>query len=233
MEERLTVMRIREGSVLAGAGAIAFSVFTAIAVTFGGAPGGNYLESDVANYVAIGHFPTVIVTGYLALFGVLGLICVFAYLREMVGVEPAHNLATNIFWGAGLAAAASMAVGWGFVTGIAVAAAEGGSSNPGNTVAASISHPVTYALSDTSINVIYGSGGFMLGFALIALMVASRGTIPDWLRWLTLIIGVLAIAAPAYFPSFAIPIWGIVMGIWLIATGRASSSTVRVTQPAA
>jgi hypothetical protein len=52
----------------------------------------------------------------------------------------------------------------------------------------------------------------MLGFALIALMLASRGMLPGWLRWLTLIIGVLAVGAPAYFPGFAIPVWGIVMG---------------------
>jgi hypothetical protein len=142
-------------------------------------------------------------------------------------------LATNIFWGAGLAAAASMAVGWGLVTGIAVAAAESGSSNPGNTVAASISHPETYALSDTSINVIYGSGGFMLGFALVALMVASRGTLPSWLRWLTLIIGVLAIGAPAYLPAFAVPIWGIVVGVWLIAAGRIPRHAVIATQQSA
>ena len=225
--------RIRDGRALAGAGAIAFSVFTTIAVAVGGAPGGNYVESDVASYVAIGHLPTVIVTGYLALLGVLGLICVFAYLREVVSVEPARKLAMNIFWGAGLAAAASIAVGWGLVTGIAVAAAEGGSSNPGNTVAASISHPETYALSDTSINVIYGSGGFMLGFALIALMVASRGTLPGWLRWLTLIIGVLAVGAPAYLPAFAVPIWGIVIGAWLIASGPVPRRAVMATQQSA
>ncbi|HEV2035700.1 MAG TPA: hypothetical protein VGU71_16160 [Candidatus Dormibacteraeota bacterium] len=227
------MLRIREGSALAGVGAIAFSVFTVLGFAVGGAPGGNYRESDVANYVSIGHLPTVIVTGYLALFGVLGLICVFAYLREVVSVDPGHKLATSIFWGTGLAAAASMAVGWGLVTGIAVAAAEGGSSNPGNAVGGAISHPETYALSDTSLNVIAGSGGFMLGFALISLMVASRGTLPDWLRWLTLVIGVLAVAAPAYFPAFAIPVWGIVMGAWLIAAGRASNSVARATQPTA
>ncbi|HEV2414333.1 MAG TPA: hypothetical protein VGX27_05960, partial [Candidatus Dormibacteraeota bacterium] len=65
---------------------------------------------------------------------------------------------------------------------------------------------------------------------LIALMVASRGTLPDWLRWVTLILGVLAIAAPAYFPSFAIPIWGMVMGVWLIGAGRFSRGAVVATQ---
>ena len=227
------MLRIREGSILAGAGAIAFSVLTAVGITVGAAPGGNYTESDVANYVSIGHLPTVIVTGYLALVGVLGLICVFAYLREAIGVDPGRKFATNIFWGTGLAAAASMAVGWGLVTGIAVAAAESGSSNPGNAVAVSISRPETYALSDMSLNVLYGSGGFMLGFALIALMAASRGTLPNWLRWLTLIVGVLAVAAPAYLPAFAIPVWGLALGVWLIAAGRASRSATVTTQRSA
>jgi hypothetical protein len=227
-------MRIKDGSILAGFGAIAFSVLTVVGVAVGGAPGGNYAASDVANYVAIGHLPTVIVTGYLALFGVLGLICVFAYLRELISVDPAHGMATNIFWGTGLTAAASMAVAWGLIAGIAVAAAEGGSSNPGNSVAATISSAETYTISDTSINVLYGSGGFMLGFALISLMVASRGTLPGWLRWMSLIVGALTIAAPAYFPSFAIPVWGLVMGGWLIAAGRRShSAALRAAQPTA
>ena len=218
------MLRVRDGSALAGAGAIAFSVFTTVGIAVGGAPGGNYAESDVANYVAIGHLPTVIVTGYAALLGVLGLICVFAYLRELISAEPGHGLGASIFWGTGLAAAASLAVGWGLVTGIAVAAAEGGSA------AASVPHPVTYVLSDGNLNVLWGSGGIMLGFALISLMLASRGTLPGWLRWLTLIIGVLAVGAPAYFPGFAIPIWGIVIGVWLFAAGRVSRPAAITTQ---
>ena len=215
------------GSTLAGVGAIAFSVLTVVGTTIGGAPGGNYVAADVANYIAIGHLSTVIVTGYLALFGVLGLICVFAYLRELIGADPAHKMAASVFWGTGLVAAASMAVAWGLLTGIAVAAAEGGSSNPGNASAATISNAETYLLSDTFLNVLYGSGGFMLGFALISLMVGSRGTLPAWLRWLSLVVGLLAIAAPAYLPSFAIPIWGLVVGGWLIVASRGSRLAVR------
>lgn len=222
--EGTQMLRIREGSALAGAGAIAFGVLTIVGLT-GGAPGGNYVESDVANYVSIGHFPTVIVTGYLALFGVVGLICLLAYLREAISVEPGRKFAVSIFWGIGLAAAASMAVSWGLITGIAVAAAEGGS-------AASVSHPATYVLSDTSVNVLFGSGGILLGFALIALMLGSRGQLPNWLRWLTLIVGVLATGAPFYFPAFAIPIWGVVIGVWLIAAGRVSHHRV-AAQPTA
>ena len=224
------MMRIREGSAVAGAGAIAFSVFAApvsvVSLVVQSAPGGTYSESDVANYVSIGFLPTVIVTGYLALFGVLGLICLLAYLREAIGAEPGRKVAVSVFWAAGLAAAASIAVGWGLLTGIAVAAAEGGS-------AASVSHAVIYVLSDTSKNVLFGSGGILLGFALIALMPASRGLVPNWLRWLTLIVGVLALASPALFPAFAIPAWGIVIGVWVIASGRASRSALVKTQQSA
>lgn len=207
------MLRIQKGSAVAGVGAIAFGAFTVVAVVVGGAPGGNYGESDVVNYVAIGHLPTVIVTGYLALFGVLGLICLLAYLREAISTEPGRIVAANIFWGAGIASAASLAVGWGLLTGIAVASAEGGS-------AASVPHPATYVLSDTILNVVYGSGGILLGFALVALMLGSRGILPNWLRWLTLVAGVLATTAPFYFSAPAIPLWGLVFGVWLLVAGR-------------
>jgi hypothetical protein len=224
------MMRIREGSVLAGAGAIAFSFFAApisvASFVVQSAPGGTYSESDVANYVSVGFLPTVIVTGYLALAGVLGLICLLAYLREVIGVEPSRKVASSVFWGAGLAAAASIAVSWGLLTGIAVAAAEGGK-------AASVSHPVIYLLSDTSKNVLFGSGGILLGLALIALVLASSGRLPNWLRWLTLVVGVLAVASPALFPAFAIPVWGIVIGVWVIASGRGLRSATVMNQRSA
>jgi len=73
--------------------------------------------------------------------------------------------------------------------------------------------------SDTVLNVVFGSGGILLGLALIALMLGSRGSLPGWIRWLTLICGVLALTAPFYFSAPAIPIWGIVVGAWLLVTG--------------
>jgi hypothetical protein len=210
----LQMWRTGRGSKLAGAGAIAFGVFTVVGL-FGGTPGGNYDESTVVDYLKIGHFPTVVITGYLAMVGVVGLICLLAYLRAAISRDSDSNLAASIFWGIGLGAAISMAVSWGLVTGIALSAAEGGS-------AASVSHPTTYVMADTSLNVLFGSGGVLLGAALVALMLGSRGILPDWVRWFTLVAGVLAVGAPFYFPAFAIPIWGLVTGVWLIATGRAS-----------
>jgi len=75
---------------------------TVAAITVGGAPGGNYVEADVATYVSIGHFPEVILSGYLAVFAILGLICLLAYLRELISAEPGRRLAASIFWGIGL-----------------------------------------------------------------------------------------------------------------------------------
>jgi hypothetical protein len=206
-------MQSQVGSTVAGAGAIGFGALTAVAIVVGGAPGGNFDDGDVARYVAIGHFPTVIATGYLALLGVVGLICLLAYLREVVGAQTERTFVANVFWGAGLASAASFAVGWGLVTGVAVAAAEGGNG-------ASVPHATTYVLSDTMLNVLYGSGGILLGSALMALMLGTRGSLPNWLRWLTLIAGVLALTTPFYFSAPALPLWGIVMGIWLLVARR-------------
>ena len=209
---------MKRSTTLAGAGAIAFGVLTVVGF-LGGTPGGNYDESTVADYISGGHFPIVIATGYLAIVGVVGLICLLAYLRELVGADQGRQMGANIVWGIGLASAASFAVGWGLVTGIAVAAAEGGG-------AASVPHPVTYQLSDTSVNVLFGSGGIFLGLACIALMLSTRGQLPGWLRWVTLVAGVLALAAPFYFPAFAIPLWAALFGVWLIAAGGRRPPTI-------
>jgi len=89
----------QRGSTLAGIGGMTFGVLTAAANVVGGAPGGNYVEADVASYVGASHFPIVIATGYLAVLGVVGLICLIAYLREVIGAQPDRANEANIFWG--------------------------------------------------------------------------------------------------------------------------------------
>lgn len=44
--------------------------------------------------------------------------------------------------------------------------------------------------------------------------------LPIWVRWLTLIAGVLAATAPFYFSAPAIPLWGIIVGVWPVVSGR-------------
>ena len=212
MEEKVQV-GAQKGSVVAGIGAIAFGIMTIVGLVAGGAPGGNYDAASAKSYVAIGHFPIVVVTAYLALVGVVGLICALAFLREWISNDSERAFVSDVFWGAGLASAAAFGVGWALVSGIALAAAEGGAG-------ASVPPQETYVLSDTSLNVLFGAGGGLLGFALIALMLGSRAMLPNWLRWVTLVAGVLAITAPFFFTAPAIPIWAIVVGIWMLAAGR-------------
>ena len=217
------MVRMGKGSTLAGAGAIAFGVLTVVG-TLGGSPGGSYDQPTVVEYVKGTHFPLVVVTGYLAILGVVGLICLLAYLRGLIGVEPDRTLAASIFWGIGLASAASFAVAWGLVTGIALSAAEGGGG-------ASVPPAVTYVLGDTSLNVLFGSGGILLGFAMIALFLSTSARFPSWLRWMTLVAGILALGAPFFFPAFAIPLWAIVIGVWLLASRSTLSSATTRTPP--
>jgi hypothetical protein len=51
-------------------------------------------------------------------------------------------------------------------------------------------------------------------------MLGSRGSLPNWLRWVSLVAGVLALTAPFFFASPAVPLWGIVVGVWLVVRGR-------------
>ena len=213
-------------TVLAGVGGIAFSVLTVVAVTVANAPGGNYSASSVADYLARGHRVAVIVVTHLALLGVLGLICLLAQLREAISVAPENRRAGSIVWGTGLAAAASFAIGWGVVGGQVIAHLEGGSDIV-------IPPAVTYLISEVGVVFIFGSGAILLGFALIVLMLNSRTVFPTWLRWLTLVAGVCGIAGLAFFTFFILMIWGVVIGVWLLAAGRGSDPSAMAGQPSA
>ena len=207
----------------AGIGGIAFSVLTLAAIQVSNAPGGNYSASGVATYLSRGHRIPEIIVFHLALLGLLGLIVLLAQLREAIGA--AGNLrAAQVVWGAGVASVASFAIGWGIVGGQVVAHLEGGR-------AISISPAVTYLLSEIGVVFIFGCGAILLGFALIVLMLNSRGILPTWLRSLTLVCGIAGIAGLAFFTFFILMLWGIAMGAWLVLAGRRSSVRELVAQP--
>jgi hypothetical protein len=210
---------VTAGAQLAGAGALAFSVLTFAGLTVANAPGGDYDAASVAKYVAHGHAVAVIVVTHLALLGVLGLIYALAYLRDAVGAIPGSRRAGSVIWGAGLAAAASFAIGWGVVGGQVIAHLEGGK-------AIVIPAPMTYLISQVGVVFIFGSGAILLGFALVVLMLSSRGLFPGWLRWLTLLAGVCGIAGLAFFTFFLLMLLLAVVGIWLLANGTRSTAPV-------
>jgi hypothetical protein len=201
------------GALSAATGAIAFSTLTIAALVLANPPGGDYNPSQVADYLARGHRVAAVVAFGLGLTGIFGLLCVLTHLRESIGVRGGNPRAANVFWGAGVAAAASFGIGWGVVGGQVIAHLEGGSE-------IAIAPAVTYLISEIGVVFIFGSGAALLGFALIALMLSSRAILPAWLRRFTLIAGIAGIAGLAYFTFFILMLWGLVTGGWLFVADR-------------
>ena len=65
----------------------------------------------------------------------------------------------------------------------------------------------------------FGAGGLLLGCALLT-FAAGAVTLPSWIRWTTLVAGVAALAAVAWFPFFLVYIWAIVIGVALVVIER-------------
>jgi hypothetical protein len=199
--------------VLAGIGAIAFSVLTIVALGIANPPGGTFKASDAVKYIAKGHHVAVFVAAYLFLIAVLGLLFLLAYLRDLISGRPDGERTARIFWGTGVAAATSFAVGWAIVVGNAIAHAYGGRG-------VVVPPTVTYLASELGYAVVFGPAAVLLGLTLITLMLGSRKVLPAWLRWATLVAGLGGVASLAFFPSALLIAWGIVIGIWLLVTSR-------------
>jgi hypothetical protein len=189
-------------------------------------PGGSYNESDIADYLAKGHRPVVFVAFYLGLLGILGLILLLAHLRDAIAAAPENQRTATVFWGTGLAGAASFAISWAVIGGQVVAHTEGGQSIV-------VPPPMTYLIGEIGVVMMFGSGAVLLGFALIALGLTASLLFPQWLRWLTVVAGVASLAGLAFFPFFLLIIWGIVIGIWLLVAGRSSGPSGLAAQPGA
>jgi hypothetical protein len=220
MSKGILESSIGRSPVGAGIGAIAFSVSTVAALVVANPPGGNYSASNVTDYLAKGHRIAVIVVVQLALLGVVGLVYLLAHLRHLLAAGPARST----FWGTGIAAAGAFAVGWAFVVGQVVAHWEGGS-------AIVIPLAVTYLISVIGVALIYGAGAILLGCALIVLVLNARGLLPSWLRWLTLVAGIAGIGGLAFFTFYVLMLWGIIVGLWLVALGLRSATTELAGQP--
>ena len=205
-------------ATIAGVGSLAFGVLFFTALILVNSPGGGYTESTVTQYLAAAHFPVVLLALCLGLLGVVGLLCLLSYLRELMGQDADTQQLGNIFWGTGVASAACFAVGWGFVAGQPVAHAEAGS-------VLAVPPTITHLISETGGSVmIFGSGAMLLGLAL-AILFLKPGALPAWLRWLTLVAAIAAFAGLAYFPFILVLLWGVVIGLWLlIADSRRQTS---------
>jgi hypothetical protein len=197
-------------NLIPGVGGIAFAILLSLAMLIADPPGGDYSESDITEYLDDGHRAAAIVSLYVAIVAVAGLVCLLARLREPIAARQEGW--ARIFWASGLGAAFAFLVGWAIViTPPGSIALGGGEATDPKT---------TYLVTQAGFVVVLGVGGLLLGLALIVLALDSGRWLPAWLRWVTLGAGVLGLASIAWFPFFALLVWALVIGVWLLMPGR-------------
>ena len=205
------------GAKGAGLGAVAFGVMTLAATFLSDSPGGGSSASDVATYLSGGDRPTQLISFFLAIFAIPGLVWTLAHLRDTLAATPERQRAASIVWGTGLAAAACFAIGWGVDGGQIFAHWEGGS-------AIIVPAPITYLISEIGVVFVFGCGAMLLGFALITLAINSRALLPGKMRGLVLVLGLCGVAGLAW-ATFFVMLLGIAgLGGWLVARGRTATA---------
>jgi hypothetical protein len=158
-----------------------------------------------------------LISFFLAIFAIPGLVCVLAHLRDTLAATPERERAASIVWGTGLAAAACFAIGWGVDGGQIFAHWEGGS-------AIVVPAPITYLISEIGVVFVFGCGAMLLGFALITLAISSRALLPGRVRGLVLVFGLCGVAGLAW-ATFFVMLLGIAgLGGWLLARGHGATT---------
>jgi hypothetical protein len=208
---------MRSRAVLAGIGGIAFSVLTFVGLFVANPPGGTYSAHDAIKYVAHGHHVAVFVSVYLLMLSILGLLGLVSFLRDTVVARSDGIQIGRMFAWLGLASAITLTAGWGIVLGNAIAHAYGGRD-------VVVPPTTTYLVSEVGAALIWGPGAILLGFALFALAYGTAGTLPGWLRVATVVGGIGGLLGPAFFPSLLVLVWGLVIGVWLVARGQSTDA---------
>lgn len=205
---------LRRPAIVAGIGALAFGVLTIAGLALINPPGGTYKESNISAYLEKGHRFAAFAGLYVEILAVVGLILALAFLRNAI----ASRATQRIFWVLGLFGAASFILGWAIADAGVFARVNGGS-------AIVVSAPTSYLVSQIGLTLVWGPGAIFLALALITLTGSSSPALPAWVRWGTLGLAVIGLASPAFFPSFALLIWAVVTGIWLVAAGGRAGAT--------
>jgi hypothetical protein len=204
----------KRDSGLLGISAILFALLTFVGMVVADPPGGDYKESDIESFVAHDHRTASVVGVYVMLAGAVALLYLLAGLRSRLSGRFGAFFAAT-----GTVAGAAWAIGAVLVTVVPLGLANGGAVAP---------EPHTvYMLTQVGFATLFGAGGILLGVSLIVL--AAAGALPGWLRVVTLVAGILGLASPAFFPFMALLIWGLVFGIWSLASKRADDVVVPAT----
>lgn len=196
----------------AGLGLLVYAIGTPVAFMGIGAPGGDYDDGVVTNYVSSGHRVTALALAYLGAFAALGLLPFAARMRAEL------RSGGDLFWGLSVGGVAASVVGWFLLGGIPVVFAEGG------TALAGLPHDVVYAMSEVSVLVAVCASSFLVGAA--ALVLAARAPLPAALRGVTVVGGVCGLLAAFFFPIFIFWLWAITLGISTLASRTPAAAPV-------
>ena len=197
-----------------GIGLLVYGIGVTVAFALLGAPGGDYEDAIVADYVTSGHWATAFAVGYVGMISALGLL-VFGLALRALG-----RVVGDLCWGLAIAATSISVTGFLVSAGLDVAMAEGG-----HAVQTGVPHPVIYTVTEIGNLLLVCGPAFFVG--VIALVLAARSCLPTWLRAFSGVAGVCGILAPFFFTLFVFELWTVVAGVTLVLTGR------RATAPAA
>ena len=210
---------VLEASRWPGVGALGFAVLWIGGVILASPPGGNYSAKDLQDFTASGHRTAVGVGMVLSLIGVAGLLLLVTQLRRMAAGRSGDGA---FVWGAGLISLTGFAIGTVLIDVVPMGLANGGRLIPAS---------VTYMFTQTGFAAAWGIGGSFLALTLLALAVPGHLAMPGWLRWFTIVAGVIGLFSLAFFPFFILVLWALVAGIWLLVSAPAAAqSGIRPTE---
>lgn len=178
-----------------------------IAFLSSGSPGGTYSPGDAAAYTDPGGYLGPIASWTAAALAMLAL-PFFGYALRGIG-----GWAGEIIWGLSIAATAAGVTGAYFAGGFVVSLAESG----GTTIHDATPGTLVYTFSEMGNLLAATAPSFLLGAA--GLVLAWKGGLPIWLRVITVIGGLCAMAEPWYFPIPGVIIWVLCFAGWAIARG--------------
>lgn len=178
-----------------------------IAMQAAGAPGGDYSAPAAAGYTDPGSYLRPIFAWTAAALSALALPFFGYALRGILG------WAGEIIWALSIAAAGVGVTGAYFAGGFIVSLAESG----GTTIHDATPSTLVYTFAEIGNLMAVTAPMFLVGAA--GLLLAWKGGLPGWLRVITVIGGLCAMAEPWYVPIPGVVAWVLGFGIWSFVRG--------------
>ncbi len=187
---------------VAGIGGIVGGVGYLIAFVIGTASGDDS-AANMADYISKDNFPVVIGLTAVMFIGLMGMIRLAAGIRLLLK----DSVAAQTYLASQLLSVGLIAAGWIIIINSFLAV------NIGD--APAIDPAISITFEQLGFAMVLLGGGLMLTSALVALFMASKGTLPKWLRVAALIMGIISITP---FPGavFMLALWPIVAGAWVL-----------------